>query len=151
MRANKNSQNTVSREAALLGGPKVLGMNPRSPLDWVFLVRQGIPSSTLDSLGANVAASNADIAEMLGISTRALAGRRRKNVLSRGESERWLRVVRVMVRLEEVFDDLRCGFAWLRTPNNSLGGSLPISLLDTCVGAECVMETLGRIEHGVFA
>lgn len=67
MRMNKNSQNNVTREAALLGGPKVLGMNPRSPLDWVSLVRQGIPSSALDSLGTNIGASNADIAEMLGI------------------------------------------------------------------------------------
>ena len=29
--------------------------------------------------------------------------------------------------------------------------SNPLSLLDTDIGAESVMDTLGRIEHGVFA
>ena len=134
-----------------MGGPKVLRMNPRGPLDWVLLIRQGIPSSALNSLGANIPASNAGIAEMLGISTRALAARRRKNVLPRGESERVFRVARVMARSEEVFDDLHRGFTWLKAPNVSLGGNTPISLLDTDVGTDCVMETLGRVEHGILA
>jgi uncharacterized protein (DUF2384 family) len=32
-----------------------------------------------------------------------------------------------------------------------LSGATPLSLLDTDIGAESVLDTLGRIEHGVFA
>ena len=40
---------------------------------------------------------------------------------------------------------------WLKTPNAALFRASPLSLLDTDIGAESVMDTLGRIEHGVFA
>jgi hypothetical protein len=34
---------------------------------------------------------------------------------------------------------------------SALSGATPLSLLDTDIGAENVLDTLGRIEHGVFA
>ncbi|WP_220476902.1 antitoxin Xre/MbcA/ParS toxin-binding domain-containing protein [Massilia cavernae] len=40
---------------------------------------------------------------------------------------------------------------WLRQNNRSLGGEVPLSLLDTEVGYELVLDTLGRIEHGVVS
>jgi hypothetical protein len=40
---------------------------------------------------------------------------------------------------------------WLKSPNATFSGQTPLSLLDTEIGAELVMDTLGRIEHGVFA
>lgn len=72
-------------------------------------------------------------------------------VLSPHESERLFRVARVAARSGEIFGDLGGGVDWLKSPNSALDGNTPLSLLDTCVGADCVMDTLGRIEHGVFA
>jgi uncharacterized protein (DUF2384 family) len=40
---------------------------------------------------------------------------------------------------------------WLKSANISLSGQTPMSLLDTEIGAESVMNALGRIEHGIFA
>jgi len=37
-----------------------------------------------------------------------------------------------------------------QAPAAVLGGATPLSLIDTDDGAESVMDTLGRIEHGVF-
>lgn len=135
----------------LLGGAKALGMMPRNSLDWVHLVRRGFPVLTLDALGRNIEATNAELAQMMGISVRALAGRRRRKVLSHYESERLFRVARVIARTEEVFDDLANGFAWLNCPNISLGHVTPMSLLDTQIGTELITDVLSRIEHGIFA
>nr|WP_315215725.1 MbcA/ParS/Xre antitoxin family protein [uncultured Duganella sp.] len=35
--------------------------------------------------------------------------------------------------------------------NRSLGGKAPLSLLDTEAGYELVLDTLGRIEHGIVS
>ena len=58
---------------------------------------------------------------------------------------------RVVERAEEVFEDLDVALDWLKSPNAALCGATPMSLLDTDIGAESVLDTLGRIEHGVFA
>lgn len=139
------------RAASILGGRKVLRTEPLSPLDWVYMIRKGFPSKSLDSFGANICATNAELAQMLGISSRVLASRRRKGILTPHESERILRVARVVGRAEEVFGDLTSGLEWMKSPNGSLGGGSPISLLDTDIGADWVMDALGRVEHGVFA
>lgn len=137
--------------ASLLGGRRVLHTTPLSPLDWVLLIRKGFPSKTLESFGAHIGATNAELAEILGISVRALAWRRRKVILTPFESERMFRVARVVGRAEKVFGDRAKGLEWLKSPNISLGGVSPMSLLDTYIGGDWVMDTLGRVEHGVFA
>ena len=136
---------------SLLGGAKTFGVQPRHSLDWIYLIRKGFPSSSLDSLGQNVGVTNAELAQVLGVSVRALAARRRQMFLSPYESERLLRVARAAARSEEIFGDLGEGVAWLKSPNAALDGNTPLSLLDTFVGVDCVMDMLGRIEHGVFA
>jgi putative toxin-antitoxin system antitoxin component (TIGR02293 family) len=115
------------------------------------MIRKGFPSKAMDSFGTNIGATNADLAQILGISIRALAWRRRKGVLTPSESERMFRVARVVGRAEEVFGDLTNGLEWMKSPNGSLSGVTPISLLDTDIGADWVMDALGRVEHGVFA
>ena len=40
---------------------------------------------------------------------------------------------------------------WLKSPNAALRGNAPLSLLDTDIDAEAMLDTLGRIEPGVFA
>lgn len=59
------------------------------------------------------------------------------------ESERMFRVARAVGRAEDVFGDLTKGFGWLKSPDVSLGRVSPISLLDTCIGADWVMDKLG--------
>ena len=60
----------------------------------------------------------------------------------------WMRVVE---RAEAVFKDSDSALSWLQSANAALGGVAPMSLLDTDIGADSVMDMLGRIEHGVFA
>ena len=136
---------------SLLGGPGVLRVAPGSPVDWVAVLRRGLPAAAVDSLTSSVGVTQAALASTLGISERTLVRRKREGTLSSEESAKLVRVARVVARAEEVFEDFDAALDWLKSPNAAIGGVTPFSLLDTDIGAERVFDTLGRIEHGVFA
>ena len=136
---------------SLLGGGSVLRRAPRSGLEWVDIVRHGISSQALDSMLKSLAISQSELAQALDIPERTLARRKREGVFSREESAKLLRLARVAARAAEVFEDLDLAIGWLKAPAAALGDATPLSLLDTDVGADSVMDTLGRIEHGIFA
>lgn len=135
----------------LLGGKRVLPVTPLSPLDWVSIIRRGISSSAVDSLTKFTHISQAELSAALGIPERTLARRKREGTLNSEESAKLVRLARVIARAEEVFEDFDAAIDWLKSANSSLSGATPLSLMDTDIGAESVRDTLGRIEHGVFA
>ena len=57
----------------------------------------------------------------------------------------------IIERADEVFDSRDLAIDWLNSKNAALSGLTPLSLMDTDVGTESVLDMLGRIEHGVFA
>jgi putative toxin-antitoxin system antitoxin component (TIGR02293 family) len=136
---------------ALLGGRHVLRVKPRTTLDWIALIRQGIPAAAVPHLLATLRVSQSDLAKVLGIPERTLARRKREGTLNSEESSKLLRIARVVGRATEVFEDAETALDWLKAPNSALQRKTPLSLLDTDIGAESVLDTLGRIEHGVFA
>ena len=135
---------------ALLGGRSVLRVEPRSSVEWVAVIRRGIPSAAVDSLSTSIHVTRSELAAALGISERTLARRKKAGLLNSEESDKVVRLARVVERAEEVFEDLEASVEWLKAPNAALGAVAPLSLLDTDIGAESVLDTLGRIEHGVF-
>lgn len=136
---------------ALLGGGSVLHAKPRTALDWVTIIRQGISSAAVDALTKALHITQSELATALGIPERTLARRKKEGTLNSEESAKLVRLARVVERAEEVFDDLDTALNWLKSPNAALSGAAPLSLMDTEIGAESVLTTLGRIEHGVFA
>ncbi len=144
------SSSTRSVEA-LLGGRGVLHAKPRTALDWVSVIRHGISSSAVEFIAKTIQVTQSELASALGIPERTLARRKREGTLNSEESAKVVRLARVVERAEEVFEDLETALTWLKTPNAALFRVTPLSLLDTDIGAESVMDTLGRIEHGVFA
>lgn len=141
----------TTRALSLLGGAAVFPVEPRSPLEWVSSIRRGFPIQALDSLAANIQATLTELAQLLGVSVRTVAQRRRLGSLTSQQSERLFRLARVLARAEEVFDDLGNASHWLKSPIIVLRGATPLSLLDTEVGGEVVMDTLGRIAYGIPA
>ena len=135
----------------LLGGRGVLRAKPHSALDWIEVIRNGIPAAAVESLLKAMQLSQSELARALGIPERTLARRKREGVLNSEESAKLLRLARVVGRANEVFEDPEAALHWLKSPNAALSGATPLSLLDTDIGAESVLDTLGRIEHGVFA
>lgn len=135
----------------LLGGRGVLRAKPRTALDWIEVIRNGIPAAAVESLLKAMQLSQSELARALGIPQRTLARRKREGVLNSEESAKLLRLARVVGRANEVFEEPEAALHWLKSPNSALSGATPLSLLDTDIGAESVLDTLGRIEHGVFA
>lgn len=136
---------------ALLGGRGVLRAKPHTALDWIEVIRHGIPAAAVECLLKAVQVSQSELASALGIPERTLARRKREGTLNSEESAKLLRLARVVGRANEVFEDSEAALHWLKSPNSALAGRTPFGLLDTDIGAEGVLDTLGRIEHGVFA
>ncbi|MBX3650527.1 MAG: DUF2384 domain-containing protein [Burkholderiales bacterium] len=135
----------------LLGGRGVLRATPRSTQDWIGVIRRGIPAGAVEALKKNIEVSHAELARALGIPERTLARRKREGILSSDESAKLWRLARAVGRANEVFEDPAAALHWLKAPNAALSGASPLSIIDTEIGAESVLDTLGRIEHGVYA
>ncbi len=135
---------------ALLGGQGVLQAKPHSSMDWVAVIRRGIPAAAVESLTKSIRMTQAELATALGISERTLARRKREGTFNSEESAKLVRLARVVERAQEVFEDFDAALDWVKSPNAALAGATPLSLLDIDMGAESVLDTLGRIEHGVF-
>jgi putative toxin-antitoxin system antitoxin component (TIGR02293 family) len=135
---------------SLLGGKQVLPIHPRTALQWITVIRQGIPSAASESLAKTLRMTQSELAASLGIPERTLARRKKEGMFNSEESAKLVRLARVVERAGEVFEDLDPALDWLKSPNAALSGVTPLSMLDTDIGAEAVLDTLGRIEHGVF-
>lgn len=141
---------TLSVES-LLGGRNVLHVKPRTALDWVSIIRRGISSAAIDALTRSLRVTQTELAAAVGIPERTLARRKKEGTLNSEESAKLVRLARVVERAKEVFGDLDTALDWLKSSNAALSGAVPLTLMDTDIGAESVLDTLGRIEHGVFA
>lgn len=137
--------------ASVLGGEPVLHALPHSVLDWIALVRQGISAGAVDAAVRVMGIGQSELSRALDIPERTLARRKKEGVLSPDESGKMVRLAKVIERAVVVFEDEQAAMSWLKCPNRALGGSSPLSLLDTELGSVAVTNTLGRIEHGVFA
>ena len=89
--------------------------------------------------------------DRLAIPRKTLAHRRAKGRLTPDQSDRLVRILRVVEEAEVTFADRTRAGLWLRRPTTALGGEAPLDLLDTEVGARQVETLLGRIAHGIAA
>lgn len=124
---------------------------PRTVGDWLKVVRGGLPASGVDSLLDALALSRVELCQALNIPERTLARRLKEGRLTPDESEKVLRLGRIWERALAVFAAAPAARDWLKAPNAALENETPLSLLDADIGAEAVLDLLGRIEHGVFS
>lgn len=127
-----------------------LGLSPR-PTDLIEAVKAGLPIRTFRALAEALDVSDAELARLTGISGTTLTRRKRSGALAPEESERVLRLARLLHRAAEVFGDLDAAAHWLKTPNLALGGLAPLAYAETEIGAREVENLLGRIEYGVYS
>jgi len=142
---------SASGVAQKLGGQKVLKQRVRSDLDLARAIHGGLPTRAVDAVLRSGLLEPAELYRLV-IPRRTLAHRKEKRQrLTPEQSDRLARVVRVAARAEEALGDTEKGARWLRKPNRSLGGSRPLDLLESDIGARMVERVLTRIEHGVFS
>ncbi len=150
-RKSKSKTKRGLSASGILGGKQILNSNPSSSSEWITLVRQGIPASAIDAVMNVLEISQLELCKTLNIPIRTLVRRKKEGLLTPEESEKLHRLARVTERSVEVFESIDLALDWLKIPNGSLEGATPLSLLDTDLGSQSVMDILGRIEHGVFS
>ena len=85
------------------------------------------------------------------IPLRTLQHRRsRHQKLTIEESDRVLRVIRVVSLAQSVYGTRQRALEWLRKPHLRLEGRAPLSLLKTDMGSRIVEELLIQIDEGMF-
>lgn len=137
--------------ARWLGGRKLLKTEVRSDLDFVRLVQDGLPTAVLERLVARGELSAQEVEKYI-IPRRTLAHRkRRRQPLSREESDKLARVARIFAVALDTFQDRAKAATWMRRPSRVLDGAAPVELLGTDSGARMVEQTLERLAHGVYS
>jgi putative toxin-antitoxin system antitoxin component (TIGR02293 family) len=137
---------------------KLLGLPPdqHTARDFIPWLRAGFPVKTIASVAKSLDLPAPMTWQSLGLAPRTFARRMRGGSRAKGgprltaeESERILRLAQALVTATEVLGTIEKARRWLLKDNFVLGAT-PLSLLDTQVGAQLVLDELGRIDHGVF-
>ena len=143
---------TVAAIAEVLGGKKALRKNIETPSELVELTRAGLPASILGAIAHTLDVQRVAVAKLLGISERTLSRRVTINArLTAEESDRMVRLARVLALAKEILGGMDHAGRWLQTPNRALEGDRPFDRLDTDAGVRSVEQVLGRIAYGIYS
>lgn len=143
---NVRALDYLGGRAAVLAGTKV-----QEEKDFITLIKKGIPRKSLDHLIQSTGLTAAELAAVMHTSDRTLRRYKPSTLLNPEQSERIIEIARLYSRGEEVFGNLEDFKIWMDSAVPSLGGISPKEFLDTSMGIEILMETLGRTEQGVFS
>jgi len=141
---------SLAQALDFIGGEKVLHTPAPTARDLIELVRQGLPIQAVDGLVAQGHLTPAEL-DRLVLPRKTLYHRRKLGRLTAGQSDRLLRVARILALAEETFANRAKAQAWLRRPTQPLAGERPLDLLDTEEGARAVEQLLGHIAYGIAA
>jgi putative toxin-antitoxin system antitoxin component (TIGR02293 family) len=131
-----------------LGGEPVLGRSLRTESDLLTAIREGFPQTVVEEVMHAAGLTLKELATSLDLSPRSLQRRRREGRLARYESDRLYRLARIVALAKQYLGADETATRWLRRPNRALGGSAPLELIDTELGARAVENVLGRIAYG---
>ncbi len=134
----------------MVGGKAVLGRRIGGALDLVRAVREGLPVGAVQFMLDSGRLSLAEVDRVV-LPRKTLANRRKIGRLTAEQSDRLIRVARVIATADETFGNRDKSGEWLRRPTAALAGERPLDLLDTDEGAREVETLLGRIGHGIAA
>jgi len=135
----------------VLGGKKTLGKDIRNQLDLIELSREGVTKDALEHLAEHLSLPMSQMAELLPVSERTIQRYARKKQFSPVISEHIIKIAEVTARGEEVFGDKDKFLLWMNHPHKSFDNKTPMSLLASMLGADMVLDELGRMEHGTFS
>lgn len=128
----------------------LLGVRAFSDQELVQAIENQLPLETLNRLKRHGLSSDEIYA--LIINPRTLKHRRsKKQPLSREESERAVRISRILATALAALGEEEAALNWLRTPKRRFEGRTPMELLSTETGGRMVEEMLIQIDEGMFA
>ena len=146
----------MAKSVAALAEERVAGLLGRTKAGsaahvLIPALRTGLAYRSVAALAKFLDAPIEELAVSIGVPRRTLDRRKAEGRLDARTSEKVARLARVAARAEQVLGDVAAMRRWLRTPNRALGMVTPLSMLDMDLGAEAVLDVLGRLEHGVYS
>lgn len=122
----------------------------KSDADLVALVEERLPVTAISALMEHGVLEK-EIYSVI-VPRRTLQHRRaRKERLSREESDRAVRLARLVTLTENVFGDHDSGMHWLRSSKKRFDGRTPMAMMETEAGSRLVEEALYQIDEGMAA
>ena len=138
--------------------PRMFIKNPKlltfegSPSQLIDRMRDGINAQAAPAIAERLHITQEKLFEALRLPKSTIKARiSKKQPLSPTEQDRIYRAEKAFTRAIAVFEEEDSARTWMNSGVRALGGEAPLSLLDTEAGYELVMDTLARIEYGVFA
>jgi putative toxin-antitoxin system antitoxin component (TIGR02293 family) len=126
-----------------------IGVTPKSAFDLAEIVEKGLPTDSL-SLLKDKGLTFSEVSEIV-ISPRTLKHRKaRGEHLSLEETDRVVRVARIVALAENVFGNREKALLWLRAPDDRIGDRSPLSMLQTESGGRLIENMLWQLDEGVY-
>ena len=136
----------MATESAL---PVVSEFPPVGSYELIRTVEEGLPLDYLEKLKVRGLTST-EISQLV-IPARTLKHRKaRGERLSAEETERFLRVIRVLELGERIFGKREKLLNWLRGPDFEIPGRTSMSLLETEAGVQAVTGQLWAVAEGIY-
>ena len=139
-----------SRTVRIESADALLGIAAGGRRAGIDATRLGIPVARVEQLIKSGRLTLAEIDSVV-LPRKTLSHRRKLGALTPEQSDRLVRVVRVIAAAEETFGSQDKAALWLRRPSAALEGDTPLSLLDTSEGSREVEHLIARIDHGLAA
>ena len=133
----------------LIGMEAVAGQGAEA-MDVVRLIRRGMPVDAVQVVLDSGRLTPGELDQIV-LPRKTLVHRRKLGTLTSEQSDRLMRVLRLLAAAEETFGSQEKAATWLRRSTAALAGERPLDLLDTDEGAREVETLLGRISHGIAA
>jgi putative toxin-antitoxin system antitoxin component (TIGR02293 family) len=122
---------------------------PKTEQQMLEMVEHQLPTSAINRL-VTLGLTRPEV-DALVIPLRTLQHRRsRREKLTVEESDRVLRVARLLAKTESVYESRARALAWLRRANARLNNRTPLEMSRTDTGSRIVEELLVQIDEGMF-
>ncbi len=119
--------------------------------EMLLAVEAGVPLEAIANFVSSSGVELKDIHDIV-IPARTLKHRRSRNEpLSRDESDKLARLMRIFNQSLSVFGDVEKARNWLYKPKKRFEDQTPLRMLRTELGGRMVEEMLGQIDDGMFA
>ncbi len=150
--ARKTAAKKASRVRRSPGGaarPRHLRVLEMSTPDLIRRVERGVAFRDFEALCNRLDLSANELADVVRIPVRTLSRRRQSKRLQTDESERLLRIERLLALATEMLRDEVSARYWMKSSKKALAGKTPLEYAETEIGAREVEDLIGRIRHGV--
>jgi putative toxin-antitoxin system antitoxin component (TIGR02293 family) len=125
--------------------------NCSDQFDVISSIRGGLPHEAVNEVLEKTSVSRQQLSQILHISTRQLNRYENDDKLPAEQSGFLYEFSRLYIRGLDIFGDKDTLEKWLNRKQMALGGTVPLTLLDTAEGFRMINDLLSQIEYGFYS